>query len=506
MGVAITNMQPTLAQRVSFYVIGASLALTTLWHFTLGMHFEGIAIALFFLVLLIAIHGLFIVAKLKPNKWAYLFLAPALCGMLATSLYKVEEVQVRGTLLILVSISLFAYWSTNPLSRWNLVTHLFPWRYFRETLFPFGVSESPIKHVAIKSRWKPVVVGAVIALPVLLVFASLFASADQFFGQSLRNITHHIDEIITIPKLMWDIFLMAMITSIAWLIWTRSRDMRAPIQKERLFRFEPAMIVTVLTLVNILFVIFVAFQGVYFFAGHEYVQAHGLIYSDYMREGFDQLLVAAGFVFGGILLVHRLTRMAPTSIRVLSIALIAETFVILASAAKRLGLYIDAYHLTIDRYWGIISLIFIGLMLAWYLINLARQATFSTQLKQAVVGALYFFGFVLLFNQNAMIASWNLSHREGVIGLDQSYIAYDLMPDAYQVVNESLKAEPGLWTISQERDCFEDNCQSDQDKSHPLTGYLPVGLKEKSPLFLTISELKALQIAGERDIDPTSSK
>ncbi len=488
MGVATNNMQHTLAQRVSLYVIGASLALTALWHFTLGVHFEGLAIALFFLVLLIAIHGLFAIADLKPNKWAYLFLAPAFLGMLATSLYKVEEVQVRGTMLILISIALFAFWSTNPLSRWNLVTHLFPLRFFRETLVPFGVSESPIKHVAMNSRWKPILIGAVIALPVLIVFAGLFASADQFFSQSIRTFTDHLDEIITIPKLMWDIFLAIMMASIAWLIWTRSRDMRAPVQKEHLFRFDPAMIITVLALINILFVIFVAFQGVYFFAGHDYVQAQGLVYSDYMRQGFDQLLVAAGFVFGGILLVHRLTRMTPKSIRVLSIALIAETFVILASAAKRLSLYIDAYHLTIDRYWGIVSLVFIGSMLAWYLANLLRQATFSTQLKQTVIGALYFLGLVLLLNQNAIIAQWNLSHRDGVIGLDREYLIYNLMPDASQVIKTSLQQEPSLWT------------------SYGDLGYSREKWQEKSPLFLTISELKALQIAGELTPTPPTSK
>lgn len=487
-------MQQALSQRVSFYLIAASVVTTLFFHLTLAEHIRGFAVSAFFVLLVTVTHGLFAFAKIKPNRWSYWFLLPVLFSIIATALYASSQAQIIGLIVATLSFTLFAYWSTAPVPRFDMVHHFLPYDFFRETLLPFGFSSTVFQPMSHGAKWKSIFIGALISLPILFVFISLFASADQLFSKTISDAFTFFDVVEFVVKVFWDVILFVMILCGGWIAWSRVTENRVPRWNIQDIRVDHAIVNTVLVLMNILFLVFVGFQFVYFFAGHDYIQGRELVYSEYMRQGFDQLLFAAGLVLGGTFILHRLTQFTSRVTAFLCGSLIVQTLVILGSATKRLWLYVDAYHLSIQRYWGFVILFFVLLMLLGYLVTLLRQICFSNQLKLTMIFTLSFFSAVLLVNQNQVIAQWNLAQRGEVVMPDLYYIVR-LLPDSASAIQESVKAHPDLWqTTVNGIECKETVCFSYTNKQLFVQEITDKDVEVNRELlwpFWTISDVKA---------------
>lgn len=169
--------------------------------------------------------------------------------------------------------------------------------------------------------------------------------------------------------------------------------------------FDPLVASIVLGVVLALYAAFCAVQIMFLFAGA--ALPSGTTYAAYARSGFFQLLVVAALNLAGFGLV---LRFAPRT-RILTgmqIGLIAATAVMLASAALRLGLYIDAYGLTWLRY---LSITFIALLAALLALALARLL--SDRLPLMTVGfvlALVWWIAIGCANPTGVATWWNATH------------------------------------------------------------------------------------------------
>jgi len=163
-----------------------------------------------------------------------------------------------------------------------------------------------------------------------------------------------------------------------------------------------------LALINILFLVFVGFQFAYFFGGQTYLAAQGITYAGYARQGFFQLLFVAGVVFGMTWVIYWLTDMRQRWTKILSIALIVETGIIITSALKRLLLYIDAYGLTLSRWWAAFCIILIGLTLLMVAIVALKRIAYAPAAKFAFLGVLIITSLMLLVPSERMIAGYNV--------------------------------------------------------------------------------------------------
>jgi hypothetical protein len=113
----------------------------------------------------------------------------------------------------------------------------------------------------------------------------------------------------------------------------------------------------VLLAVDVLFALFAVVQVVYLFGGRDTLEAVGMTYSDYARQGYFQLVFVVGLA--GLLLLGAHELMGRTRPFVWAgLALLVLTGVILASAALRLRLYQDAYGWTELRF-------FVAASIAW---------------------------------------------------------------------------------------------------------------------------------------------
>jgi hypothetical protein len=205
-------------------------------------------------------------------------------------------------------------------------------------------------------------VGIALALPFLLVFALLFASADAVFSSALTNVFDF--RKWSIGELIGRVLLAAIFTWIAgglFIIAGRGADttMSSVLPRLRGLLSSTAG-TTMLLVVDALFVFFVALQVAYLFGGIDTLNATGLTYSSYARRGFFELIavaaLAGGLLFAVELVVARRTRLYVGAALTLALA----TLVIVVSAAYRMQLYQLAYGWTEQRFYALAGIAWLG--------------------------------------------------------------------------------------------------------------------------------------------------
>jgi hypothetical protein len=232
-------------------------------------------------------------------------------------------------------------------------------------------------------RVAPFARGIIIALPVLVGFSILLASADAVFGRALDDALH-------LPVDLGEVFGRGLFSGIAaWLVagpmalalGAREVVASAAASPDALAdpgrngrpaegapMTEPGVAVprprvgttetfVVLVAVDVLFAAFAVVQVLFLFGGADTLAAIGMTYSEYARQGYFQLVgvvALAGLLLLGAHEVIGRTR----AFVVAATALLALTALILGSAALRLALYQGAYGWTELRF-------FVGASIAW---------------------------------------------------------------------------------------------------------------------------------------------
>jgi len=287
----------------------------------------------------------------------------------------------------------------------------------------------------------PAVRGVLIAIPVVIIFASLLSSADLIFAARVDRFV----ELFRLEKLPEYIFRLIYILIIAYVLAgvylhaaRKSKD-NALIGLEKplvppFLGFTEAGIV--LGSVVALFAAFVVIQVQYFFGGEANITAAGYTYAEYARRGFGELVVVAFFsllLFLGLsAITRRETARQRNLFAALGVALTLLVGVILLSAYNRLVLYEAAYGFSRLRTYTHVFLIWLGaLLVAVVLLELfKRQRLFPFAALMAALG----FGISLgLLNVDAFIAERNIQRGLAGYDLDAGYLA-TLSTDAVPVM------------------------------------------------------------------------
>ena len=288
--------------------------------------------------------------------------------------------------------------------------------------------------------------GLLLALPLLFVFGALFMSADRVFADLVTGALGGVEIDVLISRIL-------VVGVLAWLAsgylagfvtGTRVRQRLASLG------VRPSLgileIGTVLSLVNLLFTAFVLVQLQHLFGGSARVEVTpGLTYSDYAREGFVQLALAAGLVLPCLLAADWLLRREqPRDARTfqvlggLQLLLLA---VVMASAGQRVRVYQEAYGLTESRFYGSAFLIWLTLVGAWFAFTVlrGRRDRFA---GAAVVSAFVLVAILGLVNPDERIARSNLTRAGVTVASDSVDAAYlgSLSADAVPTLLEGLPA------------------------------------------------------------------
>ncbi|HJS43400.1 MAG TPA: DUF4173 domain-containing protein [Gemmatimonadales bacterium] len=280
--------------------------------------------------------------------------------------------------------------------------------------------------------------GALIAAPLLVIFAGLFASADPVFNNILSNVfAFNIESVIQHTFLF--MFWAALVAG--YLRWGL---LGSPLGLQFATPKPLATIVpigTALGLLSFLFLMFVVVQLRYFFGGSAVIEeTHGLTYAAYARQGFFQLVAASALVLPLLLgadhLVHGGTASHVRVFRQLAGLLLALLAVIMASALQRMRLYVAAYGLTSDRLYATALMILLIGVFAWFCWTMLRgvrhRFAFGALMQAfAVLAGLH------VLNPDAFILKTNLSRPVEVRPFDARY-ASTLGADAVPVLLDAL--------------------------------------------------------------------
>ena len=193
----------------------------------------------------------------------------------------------------------------------------------------------------------PALRGASIGLLLVLVFGGLFASADRAFAEiTSRFLIPDLDLGLLPARVV--VFLGALLAVGTLARATRGAtvgdDERGPVL--RLPEWAIA-----LSLLDLVFVAFVAVQVAVLFGGRTHVlETAGLGYAEYARQGFFQLLAVGGLSLAVVAAAVRWARRERPRdthlLRILLAILCACTLVVLASALRRLELYESVFGYT----------------------------------------------------------------------------------------------------------------------------------------------------------------
>ncbi|HEY9373800.1 DUF4173 domain-containing protein [Streptomyces sp.] len=274
-----------------------------------------------------------------------------------------------------------------------------------------------------RGRWGPVLRTALVAVVLLVVFGALFAGADAAFADLLGSLMPD----ISLAQAPWrlSLFLLGLFGAIAV-----ARTGAAPLRWDRMEfqqgrargRMEWALPLVVL---NLLFAAFNAVQLTVLFGGYDKVlKETGLTYSAYARQGFWQLLTATLLT---LVVIGLALRWAPRSdardrtlVRTVLGALCVLTLVVVASALRRMELYVDAYGLTRLR----ISVEAMEIWLGVVILLIMAAGVFGAKLLPravAVSAAAAVLGFGLI-SPDAIIAKSNVDRYERLGKIDLDYL------------------------------------------------------------------------------------
>jgi hypothetical protein len=247
-------------------------------------------------------------------------------------------------------------------------------------------------------RVAPVLRGLLIAVPLVILFVALFSAADAVFAQITEDLFDWDLDLGSLPGRLVVTALVAWLSAGLFVFVAGGTD-RPPqagseVVRPGRFRLGSAEAVTVLVVLDVLFIGFVVLQGTYLFGGRDTLEASGLTYAEYARRGFFELLAVAFLVGGLILAAERFVRDRPRAYVLAAIGLVVLTIVVLASALLRLRLYQGAYGWTELRFYVLAAIIWLALGALMAVVTLATDR--SRWLLHGVV--VLSFGFGLAFN------------------------------------------------------------------------------------------------------------
>lgn len=431
---------------------------------------KPIGISFFVFILIFVIFSLILVKKFreKLTKIQYLLLSTAILFsvmVFCRSNSFLTFFNIVGSLFLIFLF--FVLFSRENLSDFNFFKYFIsPLSFLRKS---FGKSarfiEENIDRFQFKKKFSSpkfysVVRGIIISIPILALLIWLLSSADMVFQRYLEKIL----KISIDPEIVLRI-LIVMVVSYFFIgifakAFANSKKSENSLINNNQSKFLGSIeSFIVLGAVELLFLVFIIIQFFYLFGGKTYIWGieEYITYSEYARKGFGELIAVSIISF---LLIYGIDKFGKRenffqkrNFKILSGILIFELFIIMASAFKRLSLYVDGYGFTFER---LMAFIFLFWLFSVFLIFLYK--IFSEQRETYFIYSLFWLTILFLiglniFNPDAFIVKKNIERRVQEKQLDIQYfnqLSDDAIPEIvkiFEIEDEQIKSEIACYLI-----------------------------------------------------------
>lgn len=307
---------------------------------------------------------------------------------------------------------------------------------------PFAYAALPFVRIAkdlfVKTRLKKdsllikVLAGILISVPLLAVILSLLASADVVFGHLFGQIPR------LLAKIPWDTFIGRVMLAgiVAVILFSYIWSLMLPKPEKGLLnlhpgpskpqsRVDPVIAITLLSLINAIYVLFTVIQFSYLFGGPSFALPEHFTYAGYARRGFFELIVVTLINFSVLLtlvcLIRESGRIAGRTLRLLESLLVLCTLVMLMSAFFRMALYEQMYGYT---YLRLLTHAFMIFLFALFILTFWRVWKKTVPLyKYYLITAIAAYVVINYVNIDRLITEYNIERYQATGKIDIAYLS-----------------------------------------------------------------------------------
>lgn len=334
-----------------------------------------------------------------------------------------------GVFLLFISMVLYNVFETKP---WGLGKYvitiiqsiLWSWG---EWIRPFGDAKYYCKN-KLGSKGKTILyalISVVISIPVVALVLNLLMSADVLFG----NMAERVLESLNLANMIGVSALTALVffAVYGFLSYVVKGDIKEEVTEGK--RAQAILAIPMAGILTVLYLVFSVVQIAGLFLG-KMTLPEGYTYAMYAREGFFQLLAVS--ILNLLLVLAGMQFFKKNKVlRALLSLMSLCTFIMIASSAMRMVMYIRTYHLTFLRIlvlWGllVLTVLFIGIIIQLY------QKQFSLFRYSVVVMTVCYLA-LSFAHPDYWIAKYNVAQQGKGISVDEYYLR-ELSADAAPVL------------------------------------------------------------------------
>lgn len=431
--------------------LAAAIGLALVHQYLFYGHSFGVSYPLF-LLLFYAYMWTFGAPEMRPMKMTdWLLMAVIALLSLTFVLYHNQLLRVLNSLAIpmlvfvqftlLLSRRMFSHWDIRVVA--DVLDHLVPqsvrhWPTPLRLLGRLMNGSTGVQGAQQRRQASRVLIGLLVAAPLLAVILSLLSSADGVFHYVLSAFPDWLGQLSVSGwfwRIVWTGGMALLLFTYLWGFrdgvvydWERAalgEDALKPLRTRTLApKVDPLIATTVLVLVALVYVLYVVVQLSYLFGAWEGVLPQGLTYADYARQGFAELIALSGInlviLLGTLYLVKAGEGAMGRLIRILLLLIVGCTGVMLCSAYSRLQLYEQAYGYTYARFLAHAFMLYIGALL---LLAGLRAALRRVPLGRCFIAVSLLAFLALNYAQmDAGIAAGNIERYRENGKLDEAYL------------------------------------------------------------------------------------
>ena len=296
-----------------------------------------------------------------------------------------------------------------------------PWSH----LFAFSLGKEEAKT---KTR-KHVLIGVAVAIPLVLIVCGLLANADRMFESFFQWIFENILSVDAMAIIFWIVIVYSLMYSFICASVTTKEGVVETNEK-----FPAAVGNTFTIIVAVIYIGFCVLQVWQVFGGYY----DGMSHSKFAREGFFELLfVSAINLFIVIICVELFERS-----KILDAVLIIIsgcTYILIASSAYRMILYVDRYRLTFLRIFVLWFLVVLAIWMTGAIIYIKKRNWNYFKFSVCVITVMY-----LIFvyaNPDKIIMKYNVQYNEILNSEDVDYFRHNIEPKALLAEIEKVEAK-----------------------------------------------------------------
>lgn len=291
-----------------------------------------------------------------------------------------------------------------------------------------------------------ILLGLLLAVPLLTVVLRLLMSADSAFHRLITNM--FADVFRYFPRVLFRVPFALLVGSYLFGLlygsthWRKSQEDKAQHieQNREARRIAPvALTGTVLAVLCLVYMVFVISQATTLFSALYQVRPDGFTYAEYARHGFFELCLVAAINFVVLVTARALTlKDGERVMRVFSVLLSLETLILIVTALSKMALYISQYGLTRLRIFA--SCTMIVLFLIFLLLIIFQFKKFNIVRVGTIVVSVVFLA-LCYANMGGLAARYNIAcYQAGQIespGVEAMYETPEAcLPAAIQLYQE----------------------------------------------------------------------